>query len=251
MPIDPRIRQRRAAVRRKKGHRRLWLLVGAAALCVLVVGGWFLLHTRLFSARVVTVTGSLHTPSAAVVAAAGLGQLTPLLDVNPAAAAARVETLPWVQRATVERDWPDGVSIAVVERTPVAVVAAAGGAWAEVDATGRVLAVSATAPTGILKVAAPVTAGAPGTALAPGALPGLTVAASLPPAFVGQVTEVDVGPGGAVTLRLTTPVTVDLGSTAQLSAKYEDVAALLAGATLTSGDVLDVSVPESPVVSGP
>ena len=47
-------------------------------------------------------------------------------------------------------------------------------------------------------------------------------------------------------MRLTTPVTVDLGSTAQLPAKYEDVAALLAGATLTSGDVIDVSVPESP-----
>jgi len=230
-------------------------VVGALMVVVgLVVGGWFLLHSRLITARVLTVTGSVHTPVDAVLAAAGLTGHPPLLDVSPSGAAARVEQLPWVGTATVVRHWPDGVSIAVVERTPVAAVAgtgATGGAWAEVDATGRVLTAVAAPPAGMVRVVAPVAAGAPGTELGAVAQPGLAVAASLPPAFAGQVTEVDVAPGAQVTLKLTTPVTVDLGSTAQLRAKYEDVAALLARATLTSGDVLDVSVPESPVVSGP
>ena len=48
-----------------------------------------------------------------------------------------------------------------------------------------------------------------------------------------------------MTLTLTTPVTVDLGPASQLGAKYEDVAAVLAGATLHAGDVIDVSVPGS------
>ena len=79
----------------------------------------------------------------------------------------------------------------------------------------------------------------------------LAVAASLPPAFAQQVVTVSVGPGGRVTLALSTPVTIDLGTAAQLPAKYEDVASILARAKLTAGDVIDVSVPESPTVSGP
>jgi cell division protein FtsQ len=229
------------------------VLGALVVVAALAAGGWFLLHSRLLSARVVTVTGSAHTPAAAVVAAAGLARRPPLLDIDPAAVAARVERLAWVDTATVVRHWPDGVSISVVERTPVAVVTggAAGGAWAEVDGGGRVLVAVAAPPAGLVRVVAPVTAGAPGSTLGPAARPGLSVAATLPPAFAGQVTEVDVGGGGQVTLKLTTPVTVNLGSTAQLAAKYEDVAALLARATLTAGDVLDVSVPESPLVSGP
>jgi len=249
-PIDPRIRERRSAVTRRKGRRRLVALGVLVLVAALVAGGWFLLHSRLLSARVVTVTGSAHTPEAEVLAAAGLGAQPPLLDVDPSAVAARVERLPWVATATVARHWPDGVSISVVERRPVAVVAS-GGAWAEVDGAGRVLITVAAPPAGLVKLAAPVGPGAPGATVAPAARPGLAVAASLPPAFAGQVTEVDVGGGGQVTLKLTTPVTVNLGSTAQLSAKYEDVAALLARATLSAGDVLDVSVPESPVVNGP
>ena len=94
----------------------------------------------------------------------------------------------------------------------------------------------------------PVPAGAPGSALGPAAAPALAVATTLPPAFVAQVASVTGDPNGQVTLSLTTPVTVDLGSAVQLGAKYEDVAALLAGATLHAGDVIDVSVPGSPTV---
>ena len=49
---------------------------------------------------------------------------------------------------------------------------------------------------------------------------------------------------------MSSPVTVDLGTASQLQAKYEDVAAILAGATLHAGRVIDVSVPDSPVVTG-
>jgi hypothetical protein len=54
-----------------------------------------------------------------------------------------------------------------------------------------------------------------------------------------------------LTLQLTSPVTVDLGSTVQLRQKFEDVAAILAGASLHTGDVIDVSAPRAPVVTAP
>ena len=65
----------------------------------------------------------------------------------------------------------------------------------------------------------------------------------------GQVTAVTVEPAGWVQLALLVPVVVDIGSTAELTAKYEDVSSILAGATLHSGDVIDVSVPEAPRIT--
>ena len=71
--IDPRIRQRRVAIRRSEGRRRLTWVVAVAVVGVVAVAGWGLLHTGWFSAQVVTVDGAHpHTSSAAIVAAARL-----------------------------------------------------------------------------------------------------------------------------------------------------------------------------------
>jgi hypothetical protein len=249
--IDPRIHQRRADVLRQEARRRLRITVSVLAVLVLVAGGWLLLHTRLLAARVVTVVGAAHTPKAEILRAGGLTSHPPLIDVN-ASVASRIEQLPWIARATVTRQWPDGVRVAVVERTPVAAVAVdpatPSAGWAEVDRGGRVLTTVATVPSGLVKVSGAGAPGAPGTTLG-SAVAALRVASSLPPAFAAQVTDVQQR-GGTVTLHLTSPLTVYLGSTADLPEKYEDVAALLAGAHLTAGQVIDVAVPATPVVRG-
>ena len=63
------------------------------------------------------------------------------------------------------------------------------------------------------------------------------------------MTAVTVEPAGWVQLSLTTPVVVDVGAPSELTAKYEDVSSILAGATLHNGDVIDVSVPDAPTVT--
>ena len=78
---------------------------------------------------------------------------------------------------------------------------------------------------------------------------GLRVATTLPASFAAQVTGVTVEPAGWVQLAMTTPILVDIGSATQLTAKYEDVSSILAGATLHNGDVIDVSVPQAPTVT--
>ncbi len=75
------------------------------------------------------------------------------------------------------------------------------------------------------------------------------MASSLPASFAAQVTQVTVEPAGWVQLALTTPIVVDIGTAAELTAKYEDVSSILSGATLHNGDVIDVSVPDAPTVS--
>ena len=224
-------------------------MVTAVALVVLAGGAWTPLHSSLLSARVVTVVGAAHTPRTSVVAAAGLADHPPLIDVSPAAAAAGVERLPWVARASVVCQWPDGVRISVVEREAVAVdprPAPAQG-WAVLDATGRVLAFDSTRPAGLREVSGTSPPGRPGTEVR-GVRAALDVSSTLPGAFAAQVTEVSEGAGRGITLHLTSPLTVYLGSTAELRVKYEDVAALLAGAPLASGQVIDVSAPATPVV---
>jgi cell division septal protein FtsQ len=247
--VDPRISARRTAVQREQGRRRLRLLVAGLAGTAILVGGWFVLQTPLFGARAVTVTGNTHESAAQVVAQAGLGGQPPLLDVNAGAASAKIEQLPWVRQATVHVSWPDGVHIAVQEESPRFVVSAPGGKWATVSNDGRVLSVTPSKTPGLLLLTVPQSPGAPGTVLPVKDAAGLRVASSLPASFAAQVAGVTVEPAGWVQLVMTTPVVVDIGSTTELTAKYEDVSSILAGAALHTGDVIDVSIPNAPTVT--
>jgi cell division protein FtsQ len=222
------------------------LVIGTGVL----VGVWYLLHTGLFSARVVTVAGNTHETPAQVAQAAGLANRPPLLSIDTGAVVAGIERLPWVHSATASVQWPDGVHITVTEETPRLVMGDAGGTWATLSTDGRVLAVSPARPPGLIAVSGPQPPGAAGTKLGPRDQGGLLVASTLPASFASQVTAVAVEPGGWVQLALTTPILVDIGSATLLPAKYEDVSSILGGATLHNGDVIDVSVPDAPTVTG-
>jgi cell division protein FtsQ len=252
--IDPRIRQRRVAVRRGAGRRRLrWILTGLVVM-VLAVGAVLVLHTSLFSSRVVVVTGSHpHTTTAAILTAAGLDRRVPLVDMDPAAAAARVEALPYIATARVWRRWPDGVTVAVTERLAVAVMSGPGGSWSEVDGTGRTLAVGPARPPAIPQLVVSTATGPlpptpVGESLPPATEPGLKVCTTLPMAFSAQVVSVTVATDTTVNLALNSGLTVMLGTATDLSSKYEDVAAVIAHASLRGKKVIDVTVPDAPAV---
>jgi cell division protein FtsQ len=252
--IDPRIRQRRVAVRRGAGRRRLrWVLVGVVVAVVVVVG-IVLLHTSLFSSRVVVVTGSHpQTPTAEILTTAGLNRPLPLININPAVVAAKVETLPYIASARVTRHWPDGLEVAVTERVPVAVVAGPTTSWSQVDVTGRTLAVTATRPPTLPQLivttaAGPAPSPAVGRSLPAGAGPGLKVCSTLPLAFSAQVVSVTVAADSTVNLALNSGLTVELGTATTLPTKYEDVAAIIAHGSLRGKKVIDVTVPNAPAV---
>jgi cell division septal protein FtsQ len=248
--IDPRISARRTAVLRQQGRRRLHFLFGALFVVLALLAVWYILHSPIFAARSITVTGDPHESAAQVIAAAGLTGHPALLDVHAGAAATGIEQLPWVRSATVHTSWPDGVHIAVSEEVPRLVAGVPGAKWAIISADGRVLEVTPGArPPGLLLLSLPVAPGAPGTQLPAKDIMGLQVATTLPPSFVAQVTEVTVEPTEWVQLSMTTPIAVNIGSATQLTAKYEDVTSILAGATLHVGDIIDVSVPDAPTVT--
>ena len=248
--IDPRIWARRVAVARDRGRR--WRS-RAVAVAALLVGGLLLVHSGPFEARHRTVLGATHTTPAAVLAAAGITSSTPLVDISPAAAAARIDRMPWVLRASVRRSWPDGVVVTVVERTAVAVVDGPAGP-ALVGRAGRVLAVGTAAQASQLPVIrAPGPIGAPGSSLAPDARPALTVSAALPGSLAGRVQQIAADSSGQVTLTLDGGVTVDFGPAVEVAAKFESLVAVLADPTAapTGSAVIDVRAPGEPTVGPP
>ncbi len=226
---DPRIQARRVRVERERGHRRLGVLLAVLAAAGLSAGALALLHTSLFGARTVVIAGAVHTPRSEILAVSGLDREPPLIDVNPGEIARHLDRLPWVLASSVHLEWPSTVSVAVVERVPVATGRLAGGGYAVFDSTGRVLVDQASRPAGLPLVALASPPPAAGGSLGASSAPLLAAAAQLPVSLVSWVQEITTGAEGVV-LRLGGGVRAVMGDDQALSAKFTSLATVLARA---------------------
>ena len=247
--IDPRFRQRLIDVRRHEGRRRLRLLVGAAA-CIAVLGAvWAASRSPLLDVDHVRLTGASHTPPLRIIQTAGSLPGRSMVDLDEAAAAQRIERLPWVADARVRRQWPNTVSIEVRERAPVASVSAARGGWALVDGSGRVLEPMANAPADRPTLEGVPPVGAPGTQVPLPARGPLAVVRALTPAMLMRVGAVVRTPDGELQLRLRAGGVVRLGDTGELAPKLVAAEAVLAEVDARHVAVLDVRAPDTPVLT--
>jgi cell division protein FtsQ len=73
-----------------------------------------------FRVEQVDVVGREQTDPKALLAAAGLRRGDPILAFDPEGARQRIEGLPWVASAAVERRLPNTIAITIVERKPIA-----------------------------------------------------------------------------------------------------------------------------------
>lgn len=73
-----------------------------------------------FAVNDVLVEGRVRSDRAALLAALGVERGAPILALDPDTARARLEVLPWVARASVERRLPRMVYLKLVERQPLA-----------------------------------------------------------------------------------------------------------------------------------
>jgi cell division protein FtsQ len=127
--------------RLRRWPRRTILAAGAGLLLlVLTATGWWLARSGLVAAATaatqqrflaltaglgltvadVRVEGRERTSREAILEALGAARGTPILAVDPAEAKRRLEALPWVHSAAVERRLPDTIYIRLVERRPLA-----------------------------------------------------------------------------------------------------------------------------------
>jgi cell division septal protein FtsQ len=249
--MDRRMRERRRRVQREQGLKRLRVLAVVGALVSIAMAALFVLHSPLLSVKNLTVRGNVHETVGQLEAAAGIRVgSTPMVDVDPAEAAHRMEAIAWVATARVARHWPWSVEVSIAEPTPVAAVSGPHGATELVDASGRILGDAAGYLPARPLLAGVATARGPGRKL-PGSLaPALAVAASLPASLAPEIAQVVPLAAGRVDLVTTSGATVVLGLPVDLSKKWVSLATLMANGDLKGVKRVDLTVADMPVTSG-
>jgi cell division protein FtsQ len=242
----------RTATGRPAGRTRRvgWKTVvfGLAAVAIVAGVAWALLGSRLLVVRSVQVTGAGSQVSRAqVLAAARIPAGVPLIRVNTAAVAQRVDGIRQVQSTQVSRSWPSTVVISVRLRTPVFAVAMQDG-YALVDAYGVDVRDSARRPPGLPLLQ--LTTGAAGTgglsALRPVASAGAAVLRVLPPRIARRVAVVSAPTPSQVSLQLANGAVIVWGDASRSAEKAKELGLLMR----THARLYDVSAPGTAVTQG-
>jgi cell division protein FtsQ len=246
--MDPRIRERRVAVRRDEGRRRLRMLFAVGAVVALVGSAYGLTRSPVFDVDRVRVLGAARTSAAEISEAGGLDDRPQLADVEPSTVVARLERLPWVQEARVVRHWPGTVEVTLLERAPLATLPSSDGGWAIVDRSGRVLGVSAEPAPGMVQLEAPP-APAPGSQVDDHVLGSLAVLEALPPSLSERVNGVTIGEDGTLDVHAIDLPVIHFGPPTQVRPKLVALATLVARTNLRGVHAIDVRVPTAPVLT--
>lgn len=224
---------------RRRLTRRQRLLRGvilALALVLLVGLGWLVGGSQVLAARNVTVTGVkvLKADDVRAVAAVELGR--PLLWIDPGQIADRVAALAPVGSVSVNRAWPNTVSIAVTERKPLFVVESGTG-YVVVDAAGIAFQAVEVLPSGLV----PVEASSSDARLLRDVG---TVLGTLDAPLLAQVRRVRAATPDSIVLELRNGSDIMWGSADQSPLKLQVVTQLM---KLHKARVYDVSAPSNPV----
>lgn len=233
----------RAEIRRftQRSRRRRLAWLGALGALVLLIGGSFAAaYSPLFAVEKITVVGASTIDPAAVEAALA-GQIgTPLALVDGSEVKAALMAFPLIETYALEAKPPHGLTLRIVERTPVGVIESNAG-YTLVDAAGVALSTTPEVPTGqpVLHVDGGVGSDA---FEAVG-----VVVRTLPAEVRGVLSEVSATTLDDVTLTLSSGLTVVWGSADRSVDKATTLTAAMAANP--GARTIDVSTPDV-VVAG-
>jgi len=249
--LDPKIAERRKLVHEQYSKRRRNRLVAVVALALVFAVAVGVLYSPLFSAQTVVIKGAGRNYWNSIMQASGLNTHPPLIEINARSVDSRVESLPYLAHATLQRKWPSTVVLTVTERVPVAIIRYASGQWATVSSTGRIIALQSLAPQNLpIIYSSNYHSGSVGSQVGSGFSTALSVATAIKRDGVGNVQEIRLTNEGEVQLILAHPkVTVELGGARHVRAKLEVVETLISSNLLNQGGVVNVSSPSMPVLS--
>ena len=120
MTIDPRLADRRRDVAEDRARRNVDRILRFLAVVAVVGGVVWLMLSPTFSVEAVEVSGVQASETDAILAANKVVAGRPLILIRTETVEAELLGDPWVKDASVSLDWPRGVIVAVLERSPVA-----------------------------------------------------------------------------------------------------------------------------------
>lgn len=246
---DPRISRRRKAVARSKRRR---ILIGLGVVLLLVVVGWAMFFSPLLDVREIKVTGARFTTEEEIADASRLlDEPTNLLLLGTDEISSRVEELPWVAEAQVDRMMPGTVRIRVRERKPALLLSLGAARWT-IDARGYVLS------TGEAREGLPVLAGVEVGDIEPGlrlmteeAEAALAAYRGLPDSLTEQVIGVFAPTVERISFSLGSGTVIRYGAAEDMRDKNQVLKALLARLRSQGRTVayIDVRVPTTPAIA--
>lgn len=127
MSIDPRLSERRRTVAEDNAKRNVSRLLKFLVVLVVIGASVWLVFSPWLSVSQVDATGIATSEGHSILAEAGVVAGTPMIRISAAGTEAALLEDPWIAEADVTIDWPDRVSVVIVERTPVAWTNTTGG----------------------------------------------------------------------------------------------------------------------------
>jgi cell division protein FtsQ len=244
--IEPRFRERRIAVRRAEGRKRLRWVVALGVVVVLLVGALAVLGSPLFAVEEVEVVGAVYTDEVALAEVVAELEGTPTLLVDTQAAERTLRAIPWVADARVTTSFPRSATIELRERVALAAFQGPDARFRVIDREARVLDVLDGQPIAYVPVtSADVRDLAPGEFAPAGFAAAAELVQGLTPSVRTRTVSIDVaGDGSQLSLFLEPDIEVRFGAAVDLLTKLVRLETVLAEAEARGASVIDVSTAE-------
>jgi len=227
---------------------KVLVLIGLTVTTLLLGGNW-ILHRSIFNVKTVHLYGVVHEDPKKVLKASGLQSHPSLISVSGHSIEHNLSSFRWISGVSVTKQWPSTVNVTIHETRPVAVAFNGAHVLEYVAANGADLGpapMNANYPT--LVYLNPLTTTWP---FRKAGYSAVYVADRLPKSFAWQISKINVGANGSVTLEMESPVSFVLGPATKLKEKFVAIASVIAHTTLKAGDVVNVEAPTVLSVTGP
>ena len=232
-------------VPKKKSLRKIWAVL---VLLVLGVGAYAITKSSFFSVKDVEVIGTgFRVSEAEVLEAAGMNADSSMVGLNVKEIDERVTAIPWVAQVVIERNWPDSVRIILEERTASLIAVIPSGQKFLLDRSGVVLEETREGDLE-LPIIRVDSAGVLGAQIT-GITPLLRAAEEVTPDLQAWILAL-APTGGGVRAELVGGVVAELGiGGTDFRDEMRSLATVLTRVQLSCIELIDVSIPQNPVVT--
>jgi hypothetical protein len=245
--IDPRIQERRIEIIRAKGKRRLRILLMFILLILLSVAGLFISKSSLLVVDEIVVVGAEGELAELIINQANIQKSKPILEVDINAAASRIQEIPYVNDARINRSFGGKITISVTLRKATVALQNFGD-WLLIDSEGRIL---EEIPEMLPNLRYPVIEGnfsdlRVGEWLPEQVLSAIELATNLPPVLLADTSF--ILPGEEIELVLFGQGKVLFGNNQALESKIVAASTILEQVNLAGLIHIDVRTPDKPVL---